>query len=495
MKVVVQSFSDNPTQPKNGLFEAEFASEPGPLGWKRLLQLEPLDSTLLKSQLNLPVLHSGFVDSHLHLSWMGEQLSSLRASSYRTFDEFLRAALKEFENTNASEVVSFFNWDESLWGLDVAAAGGALAATLPRDRKWVFFRICGHKAFVSATVKREALQLKEMAPSWIDTEKLFRVYSWLEESRAGKVEQFILKAQEALLSVGINAVSDMALDASKTLGLENLLQSGKLSMDVAGVLLSGTSNELELRGPFMKTAATPSPFLGGPAVLSCRHWKKFLDGSFGARTAWLSQPYQDDPANFGRDMCEIRELLGGIEEALNRGFHLSFHAIGDAAVDRILEIEEMLQHLLTTRRKMKASDRMPPVWHRIEHGQLLRDDQVLRLGESANWIVCAQPFHRIMDEPFIEKRLGSDRLRACAYRYESLLAAGIPILMGSDAPIGEESPEKILHSVLSHDNPAERPSWYQALWLYTQGSRHFLGLPPRPVRTGELVWLSENPLA
>ncbi len=496
MKVVIQSFSENPLLPKNEVFEVELHETlgSGKSGWRRLASMKSakVEPEAIES---LPILHGGFVDSHLHLSWMGEHLASLQARDYKNAEDFFLQAEKRIKTSPAEEIHTFFSWDESHWNLTAGEVADHSKRLLPSDRRWFLFRICGHKALLSPAAYREIFASVSEVAQWVDGEDVFKAYAWLEKSRAWKISTYIQRAQEELLGVGINAVSDMALDASKIQGLLSLAKSGRLKLDVAGVLLAGAAPEIESAGPKIYQASGESEFLGRAPVVTCRHWKKFLDGSLGARTAWLSEPYADDPENYGRDLGEIRALIGEIEEALGKGFHLSFHAIGDAAIDRILEMEEMLQSLLSNRRRMRGIEGLPPIWHRIEHGQILRDDQISRLSESSNWLLCAQPFHREMDESFIVGRLGEKRLHNQAYRLQSLLTAGIPVLMGSDMPIGCLEPLKTVKALLNHPNLNERPSWTQAMWLFTRGNRHFLGLPDREVRTGGLFWLSENPLA
>jgi predicted amidohydrolase YtcJ len=54
-------------------------------------------------------------------------------------------------------------------------------------------------------------------------------------------------------------------------------------------------------------------------------------------------------------------------------------------------------------------------------------------------IASIQPSHACADAPFATSRLGPERIQT-AYRAASLLRAGIPIVLGSDAPIAPIDP-------------------------------------------------------
>src|SRR5438128_10641544 len=61
--------------------------------------------------------------------------------------------------------------------------------------------------------------------------------------------------------------------------------------------------------------------------------KLYLDGSLGARTAALNEPYRDDPSSSGMLVMSQEELAEIASKAKKSGFQLCIHAIGDKAVD------------------------------------------------------------------------------------------------------------------------------------------------------------------
>jgi predicted amidohydrolase YtcJ len=152
--------------------------------------------------------------------------------------------------------------------------------------------------------------------------------------------------------------------------------------------------------------------------------KHFVDGSFSARTAWLLEPYSDDPGSTGggRSADEIEPWL---RRAARQGRQVACHCIGDAATGAYCDAVE---HFSGTRGN---GDRTRKLRHRIEHGQLIAQDDVERIVRLG-MVVSAQP-HAAADPEKDERLLGPSR--ACrAYAYRDLLDAGVSLAFGSDFP-------------------------------------------------------------
>ena len=64
--------------------------------------------------------------------------------------------------------------------------------------------------------------------------------------------------------------------------------------------------------------------------------KLFVDGSLGARTALMRSPYHDDPSTCGIATLTVDELQGLVNEAVDHKCSVIIHAIGDAAIERVL---------------------------------------------------------------------------------------------------------------------------------------------------------------
>ena len=135
--------------------------------------------------------------------------------------------------------------------------------------------------------------------------------------------------------------------------------------------------------------------------------KLFLDGALGSRTALLREPYVGEPGNRGLDALSAETLREVVARAARAGIAAAVHAIGDAAVERALDV------------LADPALRVPALPHRIEHLQLCPPD---RLADAARAGIVAsmQPAHLISDWRPALAHWGEERCRG-AYAFRSLL--------------------------------------------------------------------------
>jgi predicted amidohydrolase YtcJ len=203
--------------------------------------------------------------------------------------------------------------------------------------------------------------------------------------------------------------------------------------------------------------------------------KIFADGSIGGRTALLSEPYADDPGNVGLAIHEEEELGELATQAVKRGMPIAVHAIGDAAVERVLRV--MADHPLKPGNPSRLR-------HRLIHAQFLRPDLIERL-KRLEVVVDIQPRFVASDFPWVLKRVGMKRA-PYAYTWKTLWDAGVQVAGGSDAPIEPFHPLLGIHAAVTRrrlDDPKEHPGYgpeqkltpIQALHLFTKGSAYAAG--------------------
>jgi len=144
-----------------------------------------------------------------------------------------------------------------------------------------------------------------------------------------------------------------------------------------------------------------------------------------------------------------------LEEGLKSGEQLMFHCAGDRPVETILKQMESLGGA--------------PVWAgrrvRIEHGDGLMED-LFPLARKLGVVLVQNPSHFTLREIF-SARLGAARAR----RFQpvrSLLAADIPLAIGSDGPMNPFV--NILWAVTDTNHPEEALTVEQAVTAYTRGS-------------------------
>jgi len=185
-----------------------------------------------------------------------------------------------------------------------------------------------------------------------------------------------------------------------------------------------------------------------------------IDGSFGSRTAALSQDYADAPGNNGASYVTDEKLLSFLRAAADAGLQTAVHAIGDRAVEQVVRCHEQLAE----------SGSSNPLRHRVEHAELLSDtliDRIARLG----LVLGVQPaFETEWGGPdrMYARRLG-ERWRD-TNPYRRLLGSGVTLAGGSDAPITPIDPLSGIRAAMERPSPLETVSGEQALAMFTSAA-------------------------
>jgi predicted amidohydrolase YtcJ len=485
MKVILQ----RPLEPgaswnrfANSVYEVSL--RPLAKGWYALESIEPSASSPADGP--LPFLHKGYFDSHLHVTWMGLMQLDVdlrKAASPQDMLELIRR-----KAASGAAVVRAYGWDEGRFGQSLESFAASFEGKLPENVPVIAYRVCGHSALVNRALRARA-QLPQL-PQFVTDRELKKIQEVVPAPTHEESARAFELAQRQLVDKGVSAVGDMSLDETNCSVIRSLALEGKLMMDVQGVFDAGLAPSVEHHGPLhVPNSAAVGP-LDRPAVFSVRHWKRYLDGSFGSRTAWLSKPYSDAETH-GERLKETATLVEETRQALMEGFFVAYHAIGDAALEQALEVGERLRNLFESRMKAPHSLPLAPTRHRLEHVQLVRDDQIARLKEQGFWAACVQPNHRLADMAFSTSRLGPGRLRNEAYRALGFQRFEVPLALGSDAPVDDFDPKRIIEAACSHENPHERLSLDQAVWLFTTGSRLNLGVSPGRIAVGSTVYLTQ----
>ena len=135
--------------------------------------------------------------------------------------------------------------------------------------------------------------------------------------------------------------------------------------------------------------------------LTVRAIKRLIDGALGSRGAWLLEPYADLPTSTGLNTYPIDQLAQTASIAVENGFQLCVHAIGDRANRETLNVYEAA---------FKANpDRKDLRW-RVEHAQHIAATDIPRFG-ALGVIASMQGIHCTSDAPV---RAGAARRRRAA---------------------------------------------------------------------------------
>jgi predicted amidohydrolase YtcJ len=177
----------------------------------------------------------------------------------------------------------------------------------------------------------------------------------------------------------------------------------------------------------------------GNKHLTVRAIKVTLDGALGSRGAWLLEPYADLPTSTGLNTVTIPDLTESARLAIESGFQLCVHAIGDRANREALNIYEA---------SFRAHPDQKDLRWRIEHAQHLSLADIPRFG-ALGVVAAMQGIHCTSDAPYVLARLGSKRAEEGAYVWQKLMKSGAVISNGTDTPVEDVNPIACFYASVS----------------------------------------------
>ena len=413
----------------------------------------------------------GFMDNHVHFMEGGAALASVDLRDAKSPEEFKNRIIGYAKNLPAGRWVLNGNWDQTQWG-----------GELPR-KNWIdnetpdipvyVIRIDGHMALANSA----ALSAANITKDTVDPEggvimrdangeptgilkgnALNLVLSVIPAPLDDELmEQFSL-AQEHALSLGLTKVHAVTAYPTETMMLD-IFQMAKDRglMKIRAQVSTPIEAWQDMAGKVQLNGR-------GDDLLKWGGIKGFIDGSLGARTAWMHEPYNDDPSSTGLPLNDPQTLARWMQAADEAGLELSIHALGDRGIDTV--IGQM---------KAIAGDDIRNRRYRIEHFQHPTAAAIIDLANTGV-IASMQPYHAIDDGRWAEDRIGADRLKT-TYAFRSILDAGGILTFGSDWPVAPLSPIEgvyaaVTRRTLDDANPAgwlpeQKITVEEALTAYT----------------------------
>lgn len=197
----------------------------------------------------------------------------------------------------------------------------------------------------------------------------------------------ILRAMESVASSGISSATDAATGHGPSLEPElHMYREANLTGRLAGRIT--LYPRIEYVAPAgADTIRRPEEFDVGddPHWLAISGVKVFSDGALSTRTAAMREPYFDDPDNSGILLWEPEVLLDMIRRAHGAGWQIAAHALGDRAVEVVLDC---YQRVLTDLPR-------PDHRHRIEHCMVCGPDLAKRIQALGVVPVLQPDIHRL----------------------------------------------------------------------------------------------------
>jgi len=392
----------------------------------------------------------GLVDAHVHLSNYARFLQNVDLN-----DALSAQHAAELVGARASELpggrwVLGSGWDQNRWPDREFPTAAQLDALVPRHPVYLTAR-SGHAAWVNSAALRQAgitastsdpphgrLGRDEVGTPdgmLFEGPAMDLVARHIAQPTPEELAEAVLAAIQRAHRGGLTGIHDF--DGSLAFKAYQLLKArGDLTLRIVKnipVEHLDAAIEVGLRWGF------------GDDWLRIGGVKTFADGALGPRTAWMVQPYEGEPDNYGICVTDPEEMKENVSRASAAGLPSTIHAIGDRAVHHVLDVFEAV-------RAEESQRGIPPttIRHRIEHVQIIQPQDAGRLAELG-LIASMQPNHAISDMLMADRYWGE---RAnFAYNWRLQLDAGAVLALGSDAPIEPIEPLPNIQAAVTRRRP------------------------------------------
>ena len=250
--------------------------------------------------------------------------------------------------------------------------------------------------------------------------------------------------------LGITSVQDMNgyLDPPTTV---RVLREARLPIRLRVIPYPMTNETGLLGAEWNGVDAHPAP----RTVVSGVKW--ILDGTPLDRNALMRAPYADRAGWYGRLQFPLDTVRAILAHALATRQPLHLHITGDSSARLVLGLMQSLAPD-STWRALRV---------RIEHGDGISGD-LLPVAKRLGVVIVQNPLHFAFEPGMLEQRFGGRPPGFQSVR--SVLAAGIPLAIGSDGPRNPFL--NIMFATMHPNDPAESVTREQAVIAYTRGSAY-----------------------
>ena len=421
-----------------------------------------------KDQLIMP----GFHDFHLHIMQGAVALNSVNLFAARSEDEALEMIGGFAESKPENQWVIGFTWDAGYWDTQQLPTRHSLDHILP-DRPALMFHAEGHYAWVNT----KALEIANITrhsenpfygiigkdengePNGILYEKAMdavirHAFNFSNSQKNEIFSNFLAHAA----SLGVTAVNDLhGLKTIESLDVfKEFEDNGKLTTRIH--LWPALNGDLGHSKQLRETYQSDKLRLSG--------LKQFIDGVITARTAYLLEPYADQPETRGETSFSPETIKKWVVDADKEGFSIRFHAIGDGAIRLALDAYDEAQ-----KTNGKRDSR-----HSVEHIEVIHPDDIHRFSELGV-TVSMQPDHLAMSERGVyTEQIGAEREKY-VFSINTLQKTGAKLAFGTDFPIDILNPLLQIYRAVTRIDSSGKTVWHphecitlaEALKAYTSG--------------------------
>lgn len=424
---------------------------------------EPLYENAVSIDANGATILPGFIDSHVHVRELGMDKIKADLVGVQNTDEIVTRLTEFYPDPKPGNWLIGQGWDEGVFASIGYPDRAALDAAFPDNPIHLeslhgFAGFYNGAALAIAGVDKETpdpdvgdiLRRENGDPTGVMlTLAQDLVNQHIPEPGADRLQQAIKAGLNEMARAGVTSIHEAGMKRDDVQAFKALREKGELPIRVYGLL---DGNDQALMDEWFKSG----PLDDDDDFLDIRGIKVFYDGSLGSRTALLAAPYSDKPDAARPTERITPEAVNALaKQAVQRGFQMAVHAIGDEGNNRTLNIYQ----------SALEGKNIDHRW-RVEHAQVVLPDFYDRMA-TLDVLASMQSSHAVGDSKWAEDRVGPDRIKH-AYAWQRILTAGGVLMMNSDLPGEPWTPAQTLYfAVTRKPLEGEVSGWYMDQALST----------------------------
>ncbi|MDT0604847.1 amidohydrolase [Thalassotalea castellviae] len=398
----------------------------------------------------------GLIDAHGHVLNYGQSLMTADLVGTRSEQAAVQRTLKYAHENPTLTWITGRGWNQVQWDVKTFPTKETLDVVFPDKPVWLR-RVDGHAGWANS----KAMALAGITQQSISPEGgsiirdnngqptgvfIDNAMALIEKNIAPltitQQKNILLKAMHSLASLGLTSVHDAGIDSETLTAFQQLSAEGKMPIRINAMLYLPTNQ--------WQQTLDKGTFHSADHMLNFNSVKIQADGALGSRGAAMIEDYSDHAGHKGLLLHDNQSLSHYINSAMQAGFQVNTHAIGDNANKIVLDLYQ------TAIKKNNSK----VLRHRVEHAQILRLIDIPRFHDLGI-IASMQATHATSDKNMAVDRIGEDRILG-AYAWRKLLNAKTVIAAGSDFPVESANPFFGLHASVTRQDKQNLPKngWY-----------------------------------
>ncbi|MEH6383689.1 MAG: amidohydrolase family protein [Colwellia sp.] len=398
----------------------------------------------------------GLIDAHGHILSYGLSLMQANLVGTLSEDSAVESAVNYAKANPGIAWIQGRGWNQTQWENTKFPTAKSLDKHFPNTPVWLS-RVDGHAGWANTKAMELAgitsatksptggdiIRDESGKPTGIFIDNAMDLMTKSIAPLTRQEQKLVLKkALNKLVSFGLTSVHDAGIFTDNLELFKELSSEGSLPIRINAMLYLPSKN--------WQATLKQGPFTSRDDMLNFNSVKIQADGALGSRGASLIADYSDHAGHKGLMLHNKEALTLYMNTAMNAGFQVNTHAIGDNANKVVLDLYQA---------QIKATQTQA-LRHRVEHAQILRLSDIPRFAEL-NIIASMQATHATSDKNMAVDRIGKQRILG-AYAWRKLMNANAVIAAGSDFPVESPNPFFGLHSSVTRQDHQNLPEngWY-----------------------------------